>query len=121
MESNLPAEPVALSKSAAEKLTLRIRNNGAALFTLIQEAHDRKAWAALGYKSWAAYVDAELPFSRATSYRYLSAASEQDALVAGGGGGFLLREQPANATAMRNSATSVRRNVITPLPVAGVR
>lgn len=77
-------ETVQMTKPAAEKLTLAIRAHGAKLGQLLHEAYDGQAWAALGYRSWSAYVEAELPFSRATSYRYLSAAPEQDALVAGG-------------------------------------
>jgi hypothetical protein len=39
------------------------------LVRLIGEAHDKRAWLALGYSSWSRYVDAELYMSRSRAYQ----------------------------------------------------
>lgn len=72
-----------MTKAEAEKLTARINRDGYRLGELLLQAHDGKAWAALGYRSWSAYIGGEFSFSRATSYRLLAAEREPDALVQG--------------------------------------
>jgi hypothetical protein len=72
-----------MTKAEAEKLTSRINRDGYRLGELLLQAHDGRAWAALGYRSWSAYIATEFTFSRATSYRLLAAEREPDALVQG--------------------------------------
>jgi chromosome segregation ATPase len=60
-----------LDKADATALTQRIRTAVDGLWTLLLEAHDHKAWKALGYATWAAYVQAEFDMSRRHSYRLL--------------------------------------------------
>ena len=55
----------------ARALTDRIRESGATLSALVVKAHDGEAWRALGYASWAAYVEGEFDFSRRHSYMLL--------------------------------------------------
>jgi hypothetical protein len=66
--------PAELSKAEAKKLTQKIKTAVDELWTLLLEAHDRKAWKALGYATWEAYVKAEFDMSRQNSYRLLNQA-----------------------------------------------
>jgi hypothetical protein len=65
------AAPAELSKAEATKLTRKIKSAVDELWSLLLEAHDRKAWKALGYATWEAYVKAEFEMGRAHSYRLL--------------------------------------------------
>lgn len=58
-----------LTADEARDLTVRIRQQVQSLWMLVTEAHDRKAWQAMGYDSWAAYVRAELQMSQARAYQ----------------------------------------------------
>jgi hypothetical protein len=62
---------------AARKLTDRIKQElapKARTCMLLLEAHDRRAWAALGYSTWAVYVRGEFDISRSRSYELLDQA-----------------------------------------------
>lgn len=61
----------AISPDEARRLTDRIRDSVEATWALLLEAHEQKAWAALGYATWAEYVSAEFNMSRRHSYRLL--------------------------------------------------
>jgi hypothetical protein len=63
-----------LDPSAARQLTDKIKATTTDLCRLLVEAHDRKAWKALGYKSWAQYVTVEFHLSRQHVYRMLDRA-----------------------------------------------
>jgi hypothetical protein len=69
-------EPTAsfLDRADATALTQRIRTTADGLCDLLLEAHDGKAWKALGYKTWNDYVKAEFDMSRRNSYRLLKQA-----------------------------------------------
>jgi hypothetical protein len=66
--------PAELSKVEAKKLTQKIKTAVDDLWSLLLEAHDRKAWKSLGYSTWEAYVKAEFDMSRRNSYRLLDQA-----------------------------------------------
>jgi hypothetical protein len=51
---------------------------------LILEAHDRRAWQALGYPTWQAYVKKEFNLSRSRSYQLLDRAKVHQVLLAAG-------------------------------------
>jgi hypothetical protein len=59
------------TKAQAKTLTKRIRDGVDQVWSLLLEAHERKAWAALGYTTWADYVNAEFDMSRQNSYLLL--------------------------------------------------
>lgn len=61
----------AITPDEARRLTDRIRDSVEATWALLLEAHEQKAWAALGYATWAEYVSAEFNMSRRHSYRLL--------------------------------------------------
>lgn len=71
--SAAPVVPIRrpLSRVEAEHLTDRIRSAAEELWQLLLEAHDCRAWAALGYPSWSAYISTEFDFSRSYAYRLL--------------------------------------------------
>lgn len=61
----------ACSTEEARDLTDRIKQHAEALWELLLEAHDRGAWRALGYSTWADYVAGEFDMSRSRSYQLL--------------------------------------------------
>jgi uncharacterized protein YoaH (UPF0181 family) len=63
-------DATALTEKIRDKLT-GIFNEMAEVKQLLWEAHERKAWRALGYSSWATYVKAEFAISRQHSYKLL--------------------------------------------------
>lgn len=69
-----------LTEAEARLLTDRIRGTAESLMRDVAEAHDRRAWAALGYRSWDAYTDAEFHMSRGQSYRLVEQARTVAAL-----------------------------------------
>lgn len=60
-----------LTKAQAKALTDRIRKHIDAAWADITAAYEGKAWKALGYASWEAYVRAEFDMSRRRSYQLL--------------------------------------------------
>src|SRR5882757_7608139 len=60
-----------LEEADARDLTERIRNATQHVYMLLLEAHARRAWIALGYRSWERYVQSEFGISRSRSYQLL--------------------------------------------------
>jgi hypothetical protein len=63
------------TKTEARKFTDSIRADVQALWEKVVEAYERKAWAALGYGSFAAYMYDEFGYGKAHAYRLLDAGS----------------------------------------------
>src|SRR5687768_14723826 len=117
-----------LTKAQARKLTDRIQATAGELWALLAEAHDREAWRALGYDSFAAYVDAEFGISRGTAYRLIDQARVIHALgeatgdhngaatAVSGRQAAVLRHEPAKAA--KRAAKSVAKGK--PIDVAVV-
>ncbi len=57
-----------MTTSEAQTLTQRIKRGLENVSLLLLEAHQRRAWAALGYPTWEAYVRHEFGLSRTRSY-----------------------------------------------------
>lgn len=66
---------VIMTKQEASELTKSIQSTTTALYVLIKRAHDNKAWVAMGYDSWASYIENEFDFSRARSYQLINQAN----------------------------------------------
>jgi hypothetical protein len=64
----------ALTTDEAKSITAQIKNASGDAGRLLLEAHDRRAWRALGYHSWHKYVRDELSLSRSRSYELLDQA-----------------------------------------------
>ncbi len=60
-----------MTKVEAQAITERIRSAVDSLGVLVEQAHDRRAWKALGYATWEAYVSKEFGFTRQRSYQLL--------------------------------------------------
>lgn len=58
----------------ARSLTERIKATAESLWSLLGEAHDRKAWAALGYETFSDYATAEFGMSERHAYRLIGQA-----------------------------------------------
>lgn len=61
----------ACTPDEARALTERIRSTADALWALLLEAHERRAWAALGYGSFVDYAEAEFGMGHSHAYRLL--------------------------------------------------
>lgn len=81
--SNLAAAP--LTHREAMDLTGRIKTAANNLWQLLLEAHERKAWKALSYPTWEAYVKAEFDMSRSNAYRLLDQGRVTRAIEEAGG------------------------------------
>jgi hypothetical protein len=64
-----PAEPMGAPE--ARELTDRIRRGTQLVCMLLLQAHERRAWLALGYGSWERYVAEEFGLSKSRSYELL--------------------------------------------------
>lgn len=58
-----------LNRREAEQITHQIRSSATHLWLLVCEAHDRRAWQALGYPTWREYVTVELRMSESRAYQ----------------------------------------------------
>ena len=74
-----------LEESNARQLTERIKASKNHYCSLLLEAHERRAWVALGYSSWESYVRAEFQLSRSRSYEILDHSRVLRALEAATG------------------------------------
>ena len=63
-----------LTKAQARAITDKINAASTQLHSLLTEAHDRKAWKALGYSSWRDYATAEFSISQSRAYQLLDQA-----------------------------------------------
>lgn len=61
----------ALTETEARDLTDRIRTAAEQTWALLLEAHERGAWSALGYESFAEYATSEFGMSKRHAYRLL--------------------------------------------------
>ncbi len=74
-----------LSRNEAGRLTQKIRDHAEKAWALLKEAHDKKAWAAMGYTSFEAYCRDEFGMSRGNAYRLLGQASVIGEIAAAAG------------------------------------
>lgn len=70
-----------LDATGARVLTDRIRRRAEDLWADLVEAHDRRAWQALGYSSWREYAQTEFGMSQSRAYQLLDAGRVQAALT----------------------------------------
>jgi len=64
-----------LSKEEAVKLTAEIKAWAGTLWQKLKEAHDGKAWRAMGYTSWSEYLSTEFDISRSRGYQLIAHAN----------------------------------------------
>lgn len=62
-----------MSREDAREITDRIQRTAGKLWTLLLEAHEGRAWDALGYESWREYAQTEFSMSQSQAYRLLDA------------------------------------------------
>jgi hypothetical protein len=67
-----------LTATAARDITDRINKASEDLATMLQAAHDGKAWLALGYRSWKDYLAAEIKLSKQHAHRLLAFAQTRE-------------------------------------------
>jgi len=71
-----------LDENSAREITERIRTTSNVLYLLVKRAHAGKAYRALGYNSFEAYVKEEFSFSKVYAYRLLNQANFIEAIEA---------------------------------------
>lgn len=71
-----------LTAGEARVITDTIKEHTTAVWNLLIEAHERQAWKALGYSTWAAYVSNEFNLSRSRSYQLIDQARTIHAIEA---------------------------------------
>lgn len=76
------AEFAELNEEQARSLTDDIKSRAESLWSLLLTAHDRKAWKALGYANWEAYVQTEFDMGRSRSYQLIDQARVIKAITA---------------------------------------
>lgn len=64
-------EAAAMDSDEAQEITEAIRASATATYILLAQAHAGKAYKALGYKTWADYVNEEFEISSSRSYQLL--------------------------------------------------
>lgn len=81
VEPNLPADiATPLTTDQARELTETIRGTSEVLYVLLARAHRGKAWEALGYGSFSAYVSDEFDMSRSRAYQIIDQARVIEAI-----------------------------------------
>lgn len=95
-----------LDEAGARELTDRIRTAAEQTFRLLQEAHDRKAWAALGYSSYVEYAAAEFGMAKSRAYQLIDQARVVDAL----------EEAAGDSTSVENLTEAAARDIKPVLP-----
>lgn len=63
-----------ISRDEAARLTSEIKGHVGQIWRLLSRAHETRAYLALGYTSWASYVETEFEMSRSNAYRLLDLA-----------------------------------------------
>lgn len=76
--------PAMLTEEEARQLTTTIQHLTVQTWILLSEAHERKAWAALGYETWKDYVTIELKMSESRSFQILDTAKIMKAVAQAG-------------------------------------
>lgn len=78
-------QKTAITEAQARQLTDRIKTAADQLWSLLLQAHEGKAWTALGYLTWESYVGAEFDMSRSQSYNLLDQGRVTKAIEAATG------------------------------------
>lgn len=92
---------IIMSKDEAETLTMDIQSTSSALYVLLKQAHDEKAWVAMGYNSWTSYIENEFEFSRARSYQLINQATVIEEINEASGVPLYITEREARSIKSR--------------------
>lgn len=92
---------ILMTLERAKELTEDIKSTTSALYVLLKQAHDHKAWLAMGYNSWSEYIEKEFDFSRARSYQLLNQANVIEELTEASGVPLYISEREARAIKKR--------------------
>jgi hypothetical protein len=106
----LPAAPP-LDAESARALTEEIRRTGHQVCFLLLEAHQRRAWQALGYRTWEHYIRSELGMSRSRSYEMIDQGRVIMALRAVTGSSALPQISPYTARRIKPHLREVLETV----------
>lgn len=105
-----PGRPRELTAEEARALTTEIQHVTVRTWLLVAEAHERKAWKALGYSSWKQYVTEELRMSEPRSFQLLDQAKIMQELTRAGMDPIAIEPPPARVVQrVKGDIKGVRR------------
>jgi len=102
-----PAAP--MTKAQAKRVTTAIRQTADDLWHLLREAHDGQAWAALGYATWGAYVEAEFDMTRRNANLLVAQGKVIAAIEAATPAGTAGRALPAVPPVSARQAAQIKK------------
>lgn len=104
---------IIMTKDEAKALTMDIQSTSSALYILLKQAHDEKAWVAMGYNSWTSYIENEFEFSRARSYQLINQATVIEEINEASGVPLYITEREARSIKNRlpNITEKLNKNV----------
>lgn len=101
-----------LTEAEARALTTEIQHVTVRMWMLVAEAHDRKAWKALGYQSWKQYVVTELQMTEQRSFQLLDQAKIMAEIEAAGVDALAIEPPPSRVVQkVKGDMRGVRRVV----------
>lgn len=100
-----------LSKDKARELTNAIKAAAEATYVLLARAHQGKAYKALGYSTWAEYVNQEFEISTQRSYQLLNLSKTIEALEAAAPEGTEVKLTEAQARDIKRELPSITSRI----------
>jgi len=100
-----------LSKDKARELTNAIKAAAEATYVLLARAHQGKAYKALGYSTWAEYVNQEFEISTQRSYQLLNLSKTIEALEAAAPEGTEVKLTEAQARDIKRELPSITSKI----------
>ena len=100
-----------LSKDKARELTNAIKAAAEATYVLLARAHQGKAYKALGYSTWADYVNQEFEISTQRSYQLLNLSKTIEALEAAAPEGTEVKLTEAQARDIKRELPSITSKI----------
>jgi hypothetical protein len=103
--------PTPLGAQEARLLTQRIKAEISKVCLLVAEAHERKAWLALGYATWDDYIRSEIGYSRSRAYELLDQARAIRSIQAAAGLSTIPEISPYAARQLKPQLAQVVANI----------
>lgn len=101
----------AMSADEAKEITEAIRSTAMATHILLAEAHEKKAYKALGYDTWADYVNEEFDISSSRSYQLINLNNAIKLLEEAVPDGTKIRLTEAQARAIKKELPEITERV----------
>lgn len=104
-------EPSEMNASQAREITTAIQTAATATYILLAQAHEGKAYKAMGYETWAAYVKEEFELSASRSYQLLDLSKAVKMLEEASPDGTEARLTEAQVRSLKNELPQITEEV----------